>query len=59
MSADKKTETPKQEPKPSAPETLITPPKKGDIELTEQELGRASGGMADGSSKDPAIKQKI
>ena len=44
MSADKKTGTPKQQPKTAIPNALIKTTKKGDIELTDEELNRASGG---------------
>jgi hypothetical protein len=45
MRADKKTETPKQQPKTKAPDSLIEITKRGDTELTEQELKRAGGGI--------------
>jgi hypothetical protein len=44
MSTDKKTETPKQQPKTKAPDSLTKTSKKGDIELTDEELNRPSGG---------------
>jgi len=44
MSTDKKTEVPKQQPKTAPPDTLIKTTKKGDVELTETELARVSGG---------------
>jgi bacteriocin-like protein len=53
MSTDKKTETPKQQPKTKSPDSLIETTKKGDTELTEEELRRISGG--DAASKD-AVK---
>jgi hypothetical protein len=46
MSTDKKTETPKQPPKTPADELAKTK-KKGDVELTEEELKRTTGGAFD------------
>jgi hypothetical protein len=44
MSTKKKTETPKQESKTPVSDALIKTTKKGDIELSEGELRRATGG---------------
>jgi hypothetical protein len=46
MSTDKKTETPKQPPKTPTDELAKTK-KKGDVELTEEELKRTTGGAVD------------
>jgi hypothetical protein len=43
--SDKKTETPKQESKSSVPDARTKSTKKGDIELSEEALARASGGI--------------
>jgi len=44
MSTDKKTEVPMQAPKTKAPDTLIETTRKGDVELTEEQLRRVAGG---------------
>jgi hypothetical protein len=44
MSTDKRTSTSSQQPKTKSPDSLTKSPKKGDIELTEEELKRAAGG---------------
>jgi hypothetical protein len=49
MSTDKKTETPKQPPK-SADELAKTK-KKGDVELSEEELKRTTGGAFEAYNK--------
>ncbi len=51
MSTDKKTEAPKQQPKPSVPDALIKTTDKSNVELNEEELKRVSGGC-DAGSKD-------
>ena len=50
MSTEKKTEAPKQQPKPSIPDALLKT-NKTNVELTEEELKRATGGC-DAGSKD-------
>ena len=47
MSTDKKTDTPKQKPKTAVSGDPTKAAKKGDVELTEEELKRASGGAFD------------
>ena len=44
---DKKTETPKQQPKTANPSELAKTKKESDVELTEEELTRATGGAVD------------
>jgi hypothetical protein len=44
-------ETPKEQPTLS-PDSLLETSKKGDIELTEQELGKVSGGKFTTTTKD-------
>jgi len=46
MSTDKKTEAPQHQPKTATPDALIKTAKKGDVELTEEELVRVAGGAA-------------
>jgi hypothetical protein len=53
MSTDAKMETAKQDPKPSIPDGPARTPKKGDVELTEQELKHASGGFTFQKSEPP------
>jgi hypothetical protein len=55
MSAEKKMEPTKQEPKTKSADALVG--KNGDIELTEKELGRVAGGIdwGDGTLKEPTI----
>jgi hypothetical protein len=47
MSTEKKTETPRQQPKTKAPDTMIENTKKGDTEMDEKELGKVAGGRLD------------
>jgi hypothetical protein len=47
MSTDKKTDTPKQKPRTAVPSDPTKTAKKGDVELTEEELKRATGGAFD------------
>jgi hypothetical protein len=53
MSTDKKNEISKEQPKTSVPDALIKTSNKGNVELTEEELKRVSGGC-DAGSKDAA-----
>jgi len=45
MSTHKKTETTMQQPRAAATDTLTKTAKKGDIELSEEELKRSAGGI--------------
>jgi hypothetical protein len=51
MSTNKKTDAPKQQPKSSVPDALIKTSNKGNVELTEEEMKRVSGGCGAGMSK--------
>jgi hypothetical protein len=57
MSTEKKTESPKQTPKTAVSGDPSEAAKKGDVELTEEELKRATGGGWRGGG--PAIYGKI
>ena len=51
VNTDKKVEKPKQQPGMKSPDSLTKTTRKGEIELTEEELARVPGGCGTGMSK--------